>query len=215
VTDKRKINKLLKEHAKVISLDALDIHGFKKWMLAELKSQGLLIDRVAEEAILGYYRGNMLVMETQIEKLITYVGDAKHIRLADVKLQMSTLDEVGIFELIEYLTLKQKDKFLYKLHAIMQTGTSSQEIVGVLLWHFKRLWAVRDLQDKGLSSGCISSKLNLKEWVYKKVIPQVKRLHQRDFIKIFDGLYHLDINLKNKRIQGTLLLQEFAFYLSA
>ncbi len=208
--DKRKLSKAIKTVARVGSLDALDHKGFAVWMQDYMKTHGVQLECLAKSLIQAQYKGNLLAMEREVEKLVTFAGPNAIITAESVKQLLVTVEAAGVFELIEAMTSQKYGLFMNRLQAMLHAETSGHEVIGVLVWHFKRLWSVRQFLNQGLSPWEMAQRLHMKEWALNKVLPQVKRLKKNDFEQIFSRLYHLDVALKNNRLPSKVLLQAFA-----
>lgn len=208
-TDKRRVTKFYKDNVTVASLDAMTLEESKKWLQIQLKKQNVTMDGAAQQALTMHLHKNMLALENYMNQLITYVGERRSITRADVLMHCDFVDEVGVFELMDSLSLRRTSLYLDQLKHILSSGSSAHEIAGVLLWHFKRLWAAEEMSSKGVPWATIARKLKMKEWAAKKIREQLSRMQTFSFSAIFEDLYTLEIALKNNRVSSEMLLQIF------
>ncbi|OGP03544.1 MAG: DNA polymerase III subunit delta [Deltaproteobacteria bacterium GWA2_38_16] len=84
--------------------------------------------------------GDLLVLESEIEKLSIYVGDQKNITEEDVKDLLYETRTHSIFELLDYLGNRKKDKTLIVLYKMLEEGESEIFIFTMVLRYLRNLW---------------------------------------------------------------------------
>lgn len=208
ITDKRKITKALKQTGSLVSLDPVDRKAIAPWIEQRLAREQVKIDRPALALLAQRYQGELMGFDHEIAKLITYVGAAARIGVADVGAVLFSVSESNVFELIELINQKNKVGMLLKLDQMMKSGSSAPELVAVLLWHFKRLWSIWQLQNQQRAAAQIMQALNLKDWAYQKLLPQMRLFNAKRFALIFQLFYRLEKDLRDSAVSPQVILEK-------
>ena len=134
--------KNLLEHFEIVDCDNLDIETLKILIINKFAKNGIKIDNYATRTIIDYCNSDMGFIEKECEKLINYAKDKKIVTEEDVKNLVHKNVEYSIFELSNAVADKNSNKALELLDLMLENKESPQNLLGLLLANFRRIFYV-------------------------------------------------------------------------
>jgi DNA polymerase-3 subunit delta len=124
----------------------------REWLLRYFREADLLIDSEAVELVLDLVENNTLEMKNAADKLILYFGPGSSLTADDIEEFIYHSKEENVFSLFQKLIRRDLTGSLEILHKILQSGqTRGVQILGGLLWQFRRLLKMSRLCDRRFS----------------------------------------------------------------
>jgi len=132
--DKRlKAYRLIEEQATVLEIKRLDRDGLIRWIIGRFGELGKVASpQVAELLVELKGEEDTRLIDSEIEKLIAYIGDKKEVARADVEAVVGELPTDRVFELIGKVAKKDRLGALDAFEGLMQIGESPTGIVILL-----------------------------------------------------------------------------------
>ena len=93
-----------------------------RWIGEYCVTQGVKIDADASRELVDALGGDMMMVSNEIEKLMLYVGEKKHITLGDVETMVLAAKQRSLYELTDAISAKDRVRALEMLDAILTTG---------------------------------------------------------------------------------------------
>jgi DNA polymerase III subunit delta len=139
-----RLAKLLGEKAVQVSVDARAEDAGR--LAAELaRRRGVEIDPEAAALLSELAAGQAARIETEMEKLATYVGERKRITTADVAELVVSARSYTVWELADVLGAGGQAKALEFLDSLLRAGEAPPGIVGALAWMYRKLLEAQEL----------------------------------------------------------------------
>ena len=186
-----------------------------KWIGAKLKSEGKLMKQDAFQLFLKMTNSNMSNMDTELEKLISYVGDREQITPEDVTAICIAGVESKVFDLINSISEKnmRQTMDIYQKHLALDTNP--REILGALIAEFRRMRVIKELYDAGDDYRTIAKKMGAKsEYGIKMTIPRAKQMSMAEIDGILNDaakyLKQINTGLLNDKMAIELLIMKYA-----
>ncbi|OGF44411.1 MAG: DNA polymerase III subunit delta [Candidatus Firestonebacteria bacterium RIFOXYC2_FULL_39_67] len=170
------IKKKLSELGKTISQEAVDI----------------LVERVGS---------NMRDLDSEIEKVILYIGDKKHVDEVDVEFLVSGLDARNIFDFVNALAernLVKSLKIIDDIFYVYDKHAAGPMIVGAVYGHFKKIWTAKVLLRAGIPENSIAGKLGVHPYFISGLLTQARFYDEKQLKTIFSELAKTDKETKRK-----------------
>ncbi|OED37225.1 DNA polymerase III subunit delta [PVC group bacterium (ex Bugula neritina AB1)] len=209
IKDRRSFPSKLKEKCDIQTLKPLDRSNFSLWLRDYCKENGISWDFKIRSFLEQQYTGDLLKIQQDIDKLVTYAGSEGKLTLEELKDLVMSVDNADVFLLLDDMLSKKYDLAIKRLNAILVNGNGGYDIAGVFMWHFKKLWALREAREQGLSSDQILKKLSMKPWVFKKMTRQEKAFNKIQMCDIFEKIYDLELDLKKNNLSPKTIFQKF------
>ena len=185
----------LKRFSAVIAVDCskADKSSILKWIKAECASAGVGISQTAADRICEYCLSDMLRIENEVSKLISFAGEGSTISDEDVNELVPRDSEYKIYEMTDYIAKKKFDKAVFIVNDMISRGETPQRILISIYNYFRRLLHV-SISDAG--AGKLASFLGIKEFAVKKALEQSSMFKKRALKKTVDFLEETDYKLK-------------------
>jgi DNA polymerase III subunit delta len=151
-----KLAKLLGDKALVVEVGSGD--NIEQRLLAAVtlattlaREERVEFEKGAAEDLAEFVAADLLRLQTEIKKLVTYVGDRKIIRRQDVVALVVSEKTTTVWELADMLASRQQSKALEFLERLLRDGEEPLQMLGALTWMYRKLIEASEVP--GLSNG--------------------------------------------------------------
>ncbi len=177
----------------VIDCEKADTSFISKYIRNELLPHKIIIGRDAIEKIIDYTSSEMSKIQSEITKLISYVGENNEITLLDLDKVIAKDIDYEIYELTGYIADLKYDKAFSVLNEMLNKNQDKQKLFISIYYHFRRLLhsAISNLNDLELANS-----LGVKEYAVVKARAQARKFSPVRLKAICDKLAVLDGSFK-------------------
>ena len=193
----------------LVDCPRLDDGRLPRWVRTEVERHGRKISSSAVALLLDEVGNNMFALATEIEKLVTYVGDRPGIEATDVASLTGHTRNWIIWALTDALGRRDKGAALRILEDLVREGNQPEALVGTLNWQITRLWRGRTILDAGGSQGDVASALRVGGKLLAGLVEQIGRFTQSDLARVSRMLLETDILLKSSGLPSKTVLERF------
>jgi len=186
----------------------------REWLLRYFREADLRIDSEAVELVLDLVENNTLEMKNAADKLILYFGPGSTLTSEDVEEFIYHSKEENVFSLFQKLTQRDLPGSLEILHKILRSGqTRGVQVLGGLLWQFRRLLKMSRLCDRrfspedALSGAEIRGKRNQGDYLEAH-----RNFTTRQVEQIIAGIAEFDRKVREQRGEMERLVLEMSIY---
>jgi DNA polymerase III subunit delta len=151
-----KLAKLLGDKALVVEVGSGD--NIEQRLLAAVtlattlaREERVEFEKGAAEDLAEFVAADLLRLQTEIKKLVTYVGDRKIIRRQDVVALVVSEKTTTVWELADMLASRQQSKALEFLERLLRDGEEPLQMLGALTWMYRKLIEASEV--RGVSNG--------------------------------------------------------------
>ncbi|MGM9879330.1 MAG: DNA polymerase III subunit delta [Bacilli bacterium] len=190
--DKRKkITKVLKEKTKYQELFNYDFSKFIKDNLDDYKMSNMAIN-----VLISYCDNNLKRVSNELEKLKIYKINEKEITIDDVKNLIKKGYDSTIFNLIDAINLKDKDR-IYKIYKeLLEENETEEKILYTIANHYRLLLQIK-IKSKDKSDNEIISEYKMHPYRLTKLKEQCGLVSYEMILKILKSLSEVDISFKS------------------
>ncbi len=151
------------------------------------EAAGLLKDVVGD----GLYR-----VRRELEKLALYVPRGETVNAQDVLAVQGMDPGASVFDLAG--TIVQADYFraLNVLEKNLETGQAPLQILGALLWQYRRLWKAKDGLSRGVGESVVGKSLGIPPFRQRAFFAGINRIPPSHFPEAFALFAQTDRSLK-------------------
>ncbi len=178
-----------------IKKDALNI-------LAISLGKGLSQKDKNKRVILSY---DLWEAGNEVDKLVSFCKD-KDITKEDIELLVRSKVDMNIFNLIDSISAKSKNKAIFLLHAQIEKGSNEIYIFTMLVRQFRNLLVIKNLLEQNLTSPEIAIKTRINPYVVSKTVQQCQNFKIENLKKIYMKLYDADVAIKTGKMDAGLAL---------
>jgi len=152
---------------------------------------------------------NLNNLNTELDKLLLYVGNKPMIEEDDVIKASLYFQEENIFALIDAIGYRKKVEALTIFKSLCDQREEFLPILYMITRHFRILWQAKELQEQGKNLTQISTILNIK---FKKqqttIWEQIRLFSFNELKKIYELLLQTDLELKSQDYKTYPLIME-------
>ena len=109
------------ELARVEEADAL------RWLNAESKQREVQIDSDAARELIDALGADMMLVAGELEKLVLFVGEKRHITLGDVETMVLAAKQRSLYELTDAISAKDKARAVALLHGLLNASDGGED----------------------------------------------------------------------------------------
>ncbi|MFA6272084.1 MAG: DNA polymerase III subunit delta [Patescibacteria group bacterium] len=174
------------------------------WIQNEVKDRGGRIERSAVEELVAKVGTDLWQMDSEVEKLVNYVGGQIITGKQVEEFVKSKYDE-NIFHLTDALGQKNKEQALRLVRDQLALGTEPLQLLSKFIWQFRNLILVNEMLGANKTQKEIADTLKLHPFVVQKTVPQAKKFSREQLGLIYQKLVDIDFDLKNSQVKPELL----------
>ncbi len=216
VDARKKIVKEIKKHGRVIDFKKLNIRELRQWIDNRFKAYNKKMDNKCMEYFLENidYVGknstqNLLDIEHELEKVISFIGDRNRVEIEDFKSVLSSSFQNDIFKLLDAIEKKQANEAMKRLNHMLNQGEPLMRISATLGNHIRNLIKVKLLLEDGYSSKLIASKLGMHPFVVLNCARQSRGFTMVELKNLLKLFLEMDIATKTGRMKDTIAIELF------
>ena len=165
------------------------------------------------EILLNKFGKNRQIILNEIDKLILFMGQEKHLTSEILQANIADIAEISAFQLVEEFANRDAKKSIFFLEKLFAEKTSAITIIRFLTNYFGKLSLVKSKIADG-QNGNSNLDLEMKiQNIFFKQQPAFKRhlniWNQKSIDTLFIKLQELEIKCKNSNFDSELLLSSF------
>lgn len=183
-----------------VDCSKLDPATLQKWVSMTVKKAGKKITVEACNTLLEFCNYSLTKINSEIQKLIAYIGENETIEKVDILQIVSKDAEYVIFELTEALS-KRDGTAAYKIiDKLLEGKDTPTSIISIITNHFRRLFY--SSISVGLTNSDLARNLNVKEYAIVKAKEQSKLFTKMTLKNIYDLCVEVDYQIKSGGMEG-------------
>lgn len=176
------------------------------WIKKQARIYGKTLDERALFLLHTTVGENLRMLDSELQKIITYSGDAAHISIEDVENMVSS-GGASSFMLLDRLIEGKSAKAMELLHAVLYHGEEPIKLLGLLVSHFRGLLMIKSLSAQNLPQPEIAKLSGKHPFVVKNTIASIKNITIRQLIDIMNLLTTADLNVKTGQLKPDVCLE--------
>jgi len=167
------------------------------WAQQRAMFHGRKLHDMAARLLIEKVGTDLRLIDSELQKLVLYVGDAKIINTVDVDTMVGGVAETEIFRLTEAVMLKDRPKALVLLARTLRQVDHPLQVLGALTNRFRQILTVKALVAKGvpLREGPTIAKMH--PYAYEKMVGHVKPYTRDAILRSLEKLLQADLAMKS------------------
>lgn len=206
--DKRsKLFKVAKELSRDIEMNKPDERTLALWVGNKLKAYGKQMKKEAWSEFLNRTSESMYNMDSELEKLVSYVGDRKQIELEDVKLVCTQQVEAKIFDLINAMAAKDLKSTMDLYNDMLSAKEPPMRILYMIVRQFRQMKTIKELASHGENAGTIAKKVGAPEFAVNRSVRLMKNFSDRAIRELLDDACDFEYRVKSGRLDEFMAVE--------
>lgn len=150
--------------------------ALKTWIAGILKASGIRVTESTLNVLLTYTGDDMYMIRTEVEKLISYLGERQVLTAEDIE-TVCTPQIVGrIFDMITAMSMKNQKRALELYYDLLALKEPPMRILFLIARQYNQLMQVKELSEQGADQSTIAKKAGLQPFIAGKM-----KTRTRDF----------------------------------
>ncbi|MDO4369421.1 MAG: DNA polymerase III subunit delta [bacterium] len=192
---RKKQSKVLKEKTKYKELFDYDLTSFIKERLEDYNMGFMAIN-----TLISYCNSDINRIYNELSKLKIYKIDEKEISLDDVKRLVKKGLDSSIFDLINCISFKDKNKIIRIYNELLEEGETPEKILYTLASNYRLLLQIK-LKSKTCSDEEIKNYYKMHPYRLTKLKEQASNFSEEEILKILKTLSEIDISVKSGKME--------------
>ncbi len=167
------------------------------------------IDVQAKQLLTERTKGDLLLLEQELEKLKMYRYDEKIISLEDVENYTTKTVDMDIFHFIENIVANKKEAALATYDEMLKNNEEPIKIIIMLANQFRLIFQAKTLYKKGYTEKDIASTLGIHPYRIKLALQSGRDFQCDQLLMYLKKLALLDSKIKHGAIEKKFALERF------
>jgi DNA polymerase-3 subunit delta len=206
-----KFYKSLEQFATTVEFKRLWENRVAGWIANRVREQGKKIEPNAARVLQESVGIDLAEVASEIEKLLTYIGNREAITAADVSAVVGFSRTHTVFQLIDSIGEKNCGNSLLILNTLIQAGEKPGGMIFWLTNHLERLILTKEFRSSQGKS--LASFLRIKPFLASKYQNQVPNFTLDGLQKGLQLLYQADVDLKSNIMPDRTLMELLVYNL--
>ena len=178
-----------------------------RWITDRAKKDGGSIEFTAAQRLAALIGGDLRRLDSELNKLITYVNAQRSITVKDVNLLVSDASTSSVFDLVDALGKRDGKRAVHELHHLLDQGENPMGLLAMIVRQYRLLILVKEMQGRSLSPDAMAKELGQHPFAIKKINEQAR--NYRDITQleaIYRRLLEIETEIKTGQTGDVLAL---------
>ena len=176
----------------------------KKWIAGMLAKENYRVTESACDLLLDKTGANMELIKNEVDKLVSYCKGRDSVMPEDVNAVCSTQTTSRIFEMIEAVANKNRDKALNLYYDLLELKESPMLILYLIVRQFNGILQAKDYAASGLSNKEVAMRMKIQPFIAGKYLSQSKYFTVDKIKEILKECADVEERVKRGRLQEKL-----------
>ena len=215
-----RIRETLGEYCGIVELARVDESDGMRWVLDRAQKEGVKVDQDAARELMDSLGSDMMLVSRELEKLILYVGEKKHITLGDVETMVLAAKQRSLYELTDAISAKDRPRALAVLDAMLSSGEGEDAAIGhlyMLSRTFRQMLVIleKNVRDSRAIWQALWQGFRLPPFAADDVIRQARRYKsRRELTRALRLVARADLQLRSNPPGKRLVLEQLVMQLT-
>jgi len=174
-----------------------------------LGDRGKRIAHGAAEALVDLVGRDLRRLDSEADKLASYVDSAEEVTLDDVRQVAAASGSASVFELTDAVGERDAARALAVLHRLLQGGESALGLHAMLARHVRALVGARALSARGMNPDSMAPELGMAPWQARNVARQAVRYEPAELSTALRGLAAAEEEMKTSPTEAGLVIERW------
>jgi DNA polymerase III subunit delta len=205
---RKKLYRTIRESGCIAEFARLKGAALERWAETFVQREGHQISSAGMKQILDLTGSDLQSLSAELEKLFIFAGKQKNIPDAAIDDLVHSSRQHKIFELLDAMSVRNRDGALRVLDHLLSDGESPIGIVAMMARQCRQLLVGRDFLSQRMDAREIAAKLQVLPFLADKFMRQVRSADPLSLKRTYIRLAEIDLQLKSSSADGRLLLEQ-------
>src|SRR5689334_6852537 len=214
-----RIRETLGECCAIIELARVDESDGTRWVIEHAAKEDVKVDPDAARELVDALGADMMLVSNELEKLILFVGEKKHITLGDVETMVLAAKQRSLYELTDAISARDKTRALAVLDALLSTSDGEDAAIGhlsMLARTFRQMLVIleKNVRDTRTIWQVLWQGFRVPPFAAEDIIRQARRYKsRRDLTRALKLIARADFALRTNPPSKRLVLENLVMQL--
>ena len=214
-----RIRETLGEYCGIVELGRVDESDGMRWVMEKAAQEAVKIDPDAARELVDALGADMLMVSHELEKLILFAGEKKHITLGDVETLVLAAKQRSLYELTDAISARDKNRALSVLDALLSTSEGDEAAIGhlyMLARTFRQMLVIleKNVRDARMIWQVLWQGFRVPPFAAEDIIRQARRYKsRRELTRALKLIAQADISLRSNPPSKRLVLEQLVLRL--
>src|SRR5215472_17550919 len=175
-----RIRETLGEYCGMVELARVEESDGMRWIIEHAQQQGVRVEQDAARELMDSLGADMMMVSRELEKLVLYVGEKKHITLGDVETMVIAAKQRSLYDLTDAISAKDKVRALAVLDGLLASGDGEDAAIGhlyMLARTFRQMLVIleRNVRDQRMLWAALWQGFRVPPFAADDIIRQARR----------------------------------------
>ena len=224
LTDKERyerIRETLGPFCGVVELARVEEGEGARWIIEFAASKGVKVEPDAARELVDSLGADLMLISSELEKLMLYVGEKKRITLGDVEAMVLAAKQRSLYELTDAISAKDRTRALEVLDALLTAGGADDAAIGhlyMLAKTFRQMLVIseRRVRDQRQLWQALWQGFRVPPFAADDLIRQARRYSsRRDLTRALRLIARADLAVRSNPPSKRLVLEQLVLELAA
>jgi len=217
----QRIRETLGEYCGVVELARVEEGEGARWIIEFAASKGVKVEPDAARELVDSLGADLMLISSELEKLMLYVGEKKRITLGDVEAMVLAAKQCSLYELTDAISAKDRTRALQVLDALLAAGGADEAAIGhlyMLAKTFRQMLVIseRKVRDQRQLWQALWQGFRVPPFAADDLIRQARRYSsRRDLTRALRLIARADLAVRSNPPSKRLVLEQLVLELAA
>lgn len=188
---------ILLHHHSWIEFPKLSSEQIKKWAIKKFDEYGIVVENGVVEYLLSILNPNLWEINTEIEKIKTFLGERKDLSLSDV-LEISSGSKVlNVFEITSLLAKKDLASSIEFINKVLESSKQAILLTSIILKFYKNLLILTEEIKKNKDKTVLAKSIGVNPFFFEDYDVGLKKYSKQEIKDAIKEIVNLDLQLKS------------------
>jgi len=216
-----RIRETLGEYCGMVELARVDEGEGMRWVTETAAARAVKIDADAARELIDALGADLMLVASELEKLMLYAGEKRRITLADVETMVLAAKQRSLYELTDAISAKDRPRALGVLEAMLASGEGEDSAIGLLYMlarTFRQLLVIveKNVRDSRAIWQALWQGFRVPPFAAEDIIRQARRYpSRRELAQAIRRIARADLELRSNPPSKRLVLERLVLDLCA
>jgi DNA polymerase-3 subunit delta len=214
-----RIRETLGEFCGMVELARVEEGDGMRWVVEQAQKEGVKVEPDAARELVDALGADMMLVSRELEKLILFTGEKKHVTLGDVETMVLAAKQRSLYELTDAISAKDKTRVLAVLDALLSTSEGDDAAIGhlyMLARTFRQMLVIleKNVRDSRAIWQALWQGFRVPPFAAEDVIRQARRYKsRRELTRALRLIARADFTLRTNPPSKRLVLENLVMQL--
>ncbi|GGM31110.1 DNA polymerase III subunit delta [Paraliobacillus quinghaiensis] len=211
--ERKKLVKLLKKEATIIQCEEVKAWNIDQWIDHLAKTLHVNLEKPVYELLVQETGTNLLMLEKELEKLATYVGENGTITASIAEELVAHQANTSGLKLVDAVIAKDLNKAIQIYKDLVRMNDDEIALVALLASQFRTILHVKILKQKGYSQKQMAQHLKVHPYVIKMAMVRESKFSRQRLETIINACANTDAQIKQGKVEKALAFELLLYQL--